>query len=542
MATTKKVANDEISAEEMVIIEQMLAEIEADYSSRTPEEIEELMAMMGKSALIADARDRDDVVGFAAFYELVHGIEVPKHALRWVEEVYKAKEEGKKGTVTEAFRGSTKTTTVTITFTAFRIGKDPERFNLLIQIGDDTASDNSEAIADIIENNTAFKLVFPNVVPDKKKGWGAGGYEVMRNDMEYEVWREMNSKRLTPSLLGVGYKSGEIIGKHPDGLLIVDDIHDENNTSSARELAKVLKILTGTIFPTMTKVTWGALFIGTPWVENDALQYVASTGEFLHTKTPVYRENGSDKREYTWEEVYDEKEIDSQRALAGTLEFARMFLLDLTAAHNKVFKYMGYPNSEVRFNWPMAGGVDYASNRDAAKSAQGKGDYFAMAYVAKLPGGGCVVVDGVLDRCTQGQAEAYVVRAQEIFHMWLISGVESVGKGDDFIQTIMRNPGLRISPQHSGRMRKERRLEVELAPWLENGTVRISDAETPFLRELRNELDSYPNNAHDDALDAVYYALRVIPDVLVMPQIKEELPEVFIEEKKKASIWELAKM
>lgn len=81
-----------------------------------------------------------------------------------------------------------------------------------------------------------------------------------------------------------------------------------------------------------------------------------------------------------------------------------------------------------------------------------------------------------------------------------------------------------------------------MAPWMENGTVRISDAETPFLRELRNELDSYPNHAHDDALDAVYYALRVIPDVLVMPKSSEELPEVIVHEKKKASLWELAKM
>ncbi len=39
-----------------------------------------------------------------------------------------------------------------------------------------------------------------------------------------------------------------------------------------RELALVREVLTGTIFPTMTKDTW-AIFVGTPWVQNDALAY-----------------------------------------------------------------------------------------------------------------------------------------------------------------------------------------------------------------------------------------------------------------------------
>ena len=57
-----------------------------------------------------------------------------------------------------------------------------------------------------------------------------------------------------------------------------------------------------------------------------------------------------------------------------------------------------------------------------------------------------------------------------------------------------------------------------------NGTVRISDAETPFLNELRHELDTYPDCENDDALDALYWSLRGMPDVLVMREDEEELP------------------
>ncbi|MHA2264645.1 MAG: hypothetical protein ACXAEN_19810 [Candidatus Thorarchaeota archaeon] len=486
-------------------------------------------ALARKQALLYMARVKDDAESFASFYELVFNECIPAHAIReWIEPLYEAREEGK-GVVIEAFRGSTKTTTLTIAFTAWRIGKEPDKANLLIQVGDDTASDNTQQIADIIENNPGFKSVFPDVIPDRDRGWGAAGYEVKRNDIPYEQWREMNANRKDPSLLGVSYKSRAIIGRHPDGVLIVDDIHDENNTSSERELATVRKILTGTIFPTITKDTW-KVFVGTPWVENDALQYVASTGEFKRVTTPVYRENGKGV-EYTWPAKFDKKEVEKQKNLAGSIEFARMFMLDLTASQNKIYKYQLYPASEIRFTWPIVAGVDYAGTMDPAKNKTGKNDYFAIAYVAKLPGGGAVVVDGVLAHCTQAEAEGYVVSGQNSYPNYLVAVVEGDGKGEEFIQVARRNPGIKMRPEKTGGKSKSNRLITQMSPWLESGMVRISDAETPFLSELRKELDMPESARYDDARDALYWALRGMPDVLMIPKDEDELPAT--EKKKK---------
>ena len=519
-------------------------------------------------ALIAAARTRDDPFGFSCFYELVFGEQIPKHANdEWIGPLYEAREHGK-GVVIEAFRGSTKTTTLTIAFTAWRIGKEPERANLLIQVGDDTASDNTQQIADIIENNPGFKSVFPDVEPDRERGWGASGYEVKRNDIPYEQWRAINAQRHDPTLMGVSYKSRAIIGRHPDGVLIVDDIHDENNTSSERELATVRKILTGTIFPTQTKSTW-KVFVGTPWVENDALAYVASTGEFKHVMTPVMRDeeytfpekfneeyfseeatrernkgfaegmlealgDPRPKKNLTWPEKFDEGEIEKQRNLAGSIEFARMFMLDLTASQNKIYKYQSYPASEIRFTWPIVAGVDYAGTMDPAKNKTGKNDYFAIAYVAKLPGGGAVVVDGVLAHCTQAEAEGYVVSGQNLYPNYLVAVVEGDGKGEEFIQVARRNPGIKILPEKTGGKSKSKRLITQMSPWLESGMVRISDAETPFLNELRKELDMPESARYDDARDALYWALRGMPDVLIIAKVDDELPEYGPKKKKAA--------
>jgi hypothetical protein len=334
----------------------------------------------------------------------------------------------------------------------------------------------------------------------------------------------MNAQRKDPTLVGVGYKSSEIIGKHPDGVMVIDDIHDEGNTSSARELAKVLKILTGTIFPTMLPETW-KVFIGTPWVDNDTLRYVAAIGEYLHIKTPVYlvdELNGKDEFEgrkirLAWKERFDSNALRVAKKFSGMLQFARMYQLDLTAAANRVFKYQLYPSSEIRWNWVMVGGCDYAGSMDEYKNKAGVPDYFALCYLMKLPGGGAVVADGVIARCTQADAEGYIKRAQEIYPIRNIV-VEGDGKGEDFIQVLRRNPGMKLLPMKTGGKGKGIRLERQMGPWLENGTIRISDADTTFLIELRRELDNYPLCDNDDALDSLYWAMKGMPEVTTMPR------------------------
>jgi hypothetical protein len=470
----------------------------------------------------------DTPKGFALFYTLLHDQEPPEHTIKWISALYDAKR-AEKGLVVEAFRGSTKSTTMA-TFVAYRIGLYPDSANLIIQAGDERAQDTAAKIADFIENNPVWRAVFPSVVPDKVRGWGAMGYEVMREDMDYEEWRRLCSERRDPTLLGVGYKSQSIIGMHPSGVLLVDDIHTEENTSSDRELQKVRKIVTGTIFPTRRPNNPWTIFIGTPWVEDDVIQAVKATGEYIHLATPVYKGDGKP----AWPEFMDEKQIESERRqdITGGLEFARMFLLDLSAAERRVFSYHNFPSHLIQASWPFIGGVDYAGVADPSKRNLSQ-SHFALAYVAKMPGGGAVVFDGVLEQCSQAESEQYVRSAQDMFPDYLMSVVEGDGKGEEFYQVLYRHPELKLLPLKTGGKGKAERLVRQMGPWLRSGRVRISDAETKFLSHLRHFLNVYPNvSEHDpgyDAADAVYWGLRGMPDVLVMPLEEEELPEFFRE-------------
>ena len=232
----------------------------------------------------------DTPEAFGRFYAEVFGRKCPQHAMEeWIEPLYAARE-ADKGLVIEAFRGSSKTTTVTIGWLAFQIGLKPHKSYMLVQVGDELAKDTVQEIADLIEYNPGWHRVFPDVTADRKAGWSSRGYEVKRTDMEYEDWRQLcaNEKGKDPTLVGMGYKSRAIIGRHPTGALVLDDIHDENNTRSGRELATVIKIVQGTILPTVTADTW-KVAIGTPWRRDDVLAYLKGTGEFESVKTPAIR-------------------------------------------------------------------------------------------------------------------------------------------------------------------------------------------------------------------------------------------------------------
>jgi hypothetical protein len=507
----------------------------------------------GIKAEIAKQEDTPD--GFACFYELVHGNELPDHCREWVEHIYGAKRKDK-GVLNFAWRGSWKTTTISVTFTAWRIGKDPERANLIIQANDKKAAKTTQLIADIIKTSPAWKMVFPNIVPDMERGWGAGGYEVKRNDIEYPEWREMNSSRVDDTLLGLGIESGSLIGKHPDGVLNMDDIHDEENTVSVRERQNIINKVTSTILPFVVEdeekpegermVTW-FLVVGTPWTDDDAYHYLKDTGEFEFIEIPVMTaaeegEEGAvriDQSNMTvanhtdiygwwklnWPKKFGIRTIVVWRNRTGKREFARMYLLDLSVAKETGLKYLLYPSESIDLNWVAGGGVDYASTIEirGKKMDLSQRSRFAMTYGLKTPMNRAVIYDGISGHFSQVQAEGYVERAQEMFYNWHNSGVEMDGKGEELYALLGRKPHVRLFPFWTGGKSKRNRQERVLGPWLELGVVMISDADTDFLTRLRKALDDWPNGNMDE-IDSVYAYCKTIPDVLRVPKQEEGLP------------------
>jgi hypothetical protein len=456
----------------------------------------------------------DTPEGFEAFYIALINRPLPPHAREWIQAIYDSRgvkrgEETNDGVLIEAFRYSWKTTVLTNVFLAYRIGLEPEKTSLIIQVKDETAEQTARKISDIISTNPVWKWAFPHVVPDEARGWGNKGHYVKRTDMDYGEWLRTCGR--DPTFVGYGVTSDSIIGKHPNGVLLVDDIHNELNTASAKELARVISILTGTIFPTINhKETW-VVFVGTPWVKNDALGYIKATGTFRSILTPIMRKDEiTGEWIPTWPEEYSLAQIERLKKDVGEIEFARMYMCDISAAEGVELKkdwLMEYPNERINPTWEVVFGVDYASLTDP-KTPQNR-DYFAMAVMRCIPGGGLVLIDGVYERMTQAEAEKRIISFYKLYPTCQIIGFEVLGKGELAYQTLLTSSNVPLVPVTVGNKSKRLRFGKILAPAFQSGRIKITDEPNAFVKAFSNEWVTFPFGDHDDALDAVFHAAVV---------------------------------
>lgn len=500
-----------------------------------PENIDEIVKQLSDAEietllnqqLAARAASEDSPRSFWAYFALMHGKPLHAEGMKWIENAYKAHAEGR-GDLQECHRESGKTTVFSKFFTSYRIGKEPHKINAIIRINDDKANETTAGIAHIIENDPKWKMVFPHVIPDKDRGWGAKGYNVKRTDIPEAEWAEILTKSPDGATLkGYGWTSGGIIGSRFNGVVIVDDIHDRDNTRSDRQLNEVKGFYKDTLQYCIMKGAW-EIWNFTPWLPNDLYAYVSSLGLYHHNKTPVMipANEGEEGAEYWekdpdipisgswwklyWREVWDFDRIGNKYKATGAIDFARMMLLDLKAIEGQNLKLEWlhyYPSTEIQQSWATIFGIDYASTADKLKDKDR--DYFALAIYSVIPGGGIVLKDGFRGKISKGEALNTVMSLWGLYPNLIKIGVETHGKGEEFYRDLILLNDLNgrappLMPITHGKKGKGERFENWLAPRFQVSRIWISDADTPFLNAFKNEWLMYPNTQHDDCLDAAY--------------------------------------
>lgn len=515
-------------------LEKILAEL-ADASEEDKLAIVEAMSKEQRDALadaieyplLVEEAKNDDMRGFEAFYTVIYGRKPPKHVLGWIDKIGEAKDKNM-FLLVEAFRGASKSTTM-IAYLAHQIGLYPEKSNLVIGAGDGDAEKITSQVANIIQYNDGWKDCFPQIEPDPGARWGAGsGYEVKRSDMPYEKWRAVRQQDgKDPTFVGVGYRSKYIPGPHPTGVLLVDDIHNEDNTLSERELNKTLSIYTGTIIP-MIEPTTVHVVIGTPWTFSDVIAHCRGSEAYIKIHTPVYQPDGSP----TWPEKWDRETIEKRRKeVSNEIEMARMYYLDLEKTKGLTLKRDWlepfWPHAEINDDWPLYIGVDFTSTEDPLKRS---GDYFALAVGRVIPGGkGVVIEDGIRTRVSQAEAEDTVAAWAARYPTLQAVGIEAIITGKMFYNSLLNNAELRAAntiliPLSGGEFQKSKgyRYEKLMAPMFQRNRMYLTDnAENQFIKHFVDEWMNWQGDRlekmhHNDTLDAVFNVMKVA-EAFVMP-------------------------
>lgn len=212
----------------------------------------------------------------------------------------------------------------------------------------------------------------------------------------------------------------------------------------------------------------------------------------------------------TWPSRFPLPVIENYRLMLGEREFARMYLLDLSAAegiHLKAEWLHKVDSAAIQPAWPVVMGVDYASTADKQRDTDR--DYFAVAIGRAQPAGsGIILIDGFRGRLSLAEAQDKLLELVAFYPNTEVIGIEAVGKGEEFYHSLSSHPNLPIVSMNPGGQGKGPRFQNAMAPLFERGWARITDAESPFLHAFRHEWLRWPWGDHDDTLDATYWMLR----------------------------------
>lgn len=479
------------------------------------------------------------VRGFSEFFWCMSGYELAPYAqTEWLPAFFEAYK-NKSGVMLMGFRGSTKSTFL-FWWSMYLAGKNPKGSTLLVKINDESAKESGTLMSSVIESSPRWKFMFPNVRPDTKR-WNLDGYDLIDTDVDYGRWVDMRSRDhlSEPSLMCKGVESGGIIGKHPSNGEYFDDLHDEKNTRSAREMESINAIFRSDIIPTWNRPE-GHPTLGvacTPWAEDDVYSEMLKTGKFVLVKTPIYEEDeeGEDeldgkKVRLAWKSAYPVERVKELQEI-GPTQFARMYLVDLTAVKGRLLKrewIHEFEREKINPTWPVFFGVDFASTAD--KLRDGKRDYFALAIGVGVPGVGVVLTDGVREHLSTEEALQLVQSKASMYPSLQMVGIEKYGKGEEFFNLCRAHLGVKVLPcPLAGTAPKSKGQRYQgmggLETWFFNSKAWVADTKLPFIDFFIDEWIGWDGektrSGHDDCLDAVYWLLYVSQQFLSTPSLTE---------------------
>jgi hypothetical protein len=274
--------------------------------------------------------------------------------------------------------GHGKTEQVVIGSTLFDLARNPNMRVKMVCNSDDNARARIAAIKKIIESSEKFHNVFPEIVPDRDRGW-SGQYLYIKRD----------GASKDPSIAAAGVLSSGIGGR-ADKIVFDDPVDLKNAIQEPKKRESVKDAIRQTWLSRLDenkkKVNYPqVIYIATVWHEEDATcEFVMKNTEFDLLFQSI-AEPGMDEivcknarrtwRIPLWSEKFDRAALRKKRNALGERAYSRGFLNRPYSDSDMILKNMGKcfdyslsPLEAMRTrgnNWRVITGVDPAgSGRD----------------------------------------------------------------------------------------------------------------------------------------------------------------------------------
>lgn len=239
----------------------------------------------GELSLQASSRER-----FDDFYRYVWRYQTPPHIDLLIECVQAFEDGAFDRLMVIEPPGHAKSTVTTIAYPTWHIGRHRDHSIIGATTTGRLAEQFIDSIAEVIDTDSRYHAVFPNVRPDRHRGWSRDGLFVTR---PYRPGQK------DPSIAFVG-AGGPIIGRRGD-VMILDDAVDEPVARSELMLAKRVQWVKQSVRSRL-KPNGKVLIAGTVWAEADVLGAMRELGTFV---VVVMRALSDTKQVYAEVEVPD---------------------------------------------------------------------------------------------------------------------------------------------------------------------------------------------------------------------------------------------
>lgn len=464
-------------------------------------------------ALAARAQ-KDDVEAVAAFGELVFGQRPARHHRQWIAEVLANLRVG-----IVAPPESAKTTWVTKTLVAWWIGKHPLSTNGICSAADKASQKMAAAIADTIELNPRWRLVFPHVRPDKVRGWSSEGYHVIDTSMDAGEWARQRYGTLDATLTAAGVGSSIWNGVRITGIFAFDDMHDRRSKTQQQTNDDTVDFFNDTALPRATAEAHVAV-VQTRWNQKDVIAKIKTLRSFRVFEHPaIIKVEGQPDVSY-WPEQWPLERLYAREIEITPIVFDLVYQGNDKAMEGHILKTAwlhSFPFLDIRKDWNRYFGVDFAQKLQdiLPKKDSDDPDRFALSVWADA--GPRLVLEQIFAEVLyMGEAEELFFAKAGIYQP-KNSGVETNGAAAKkyYLNLLTRQRLLGhnyvITPVT--RTTDKATYYAAMAPHFQNAQVLVSDELSPGLELFRAEWASFPKG-HDDCLDAAYNGWHIISHLL----------------------------
>jgi len=266
--------------------------------------------------------------------------------------------------------GHGKTEQVIIGDSLFDMCRNPQIRLKIISNNDSNASKRIQSIKTIIESNQQIRRVFPEMVPDMKRGWST-----------HQLYIKRRGASKDPSIEALGVLSSGIGGR-ADALRFDDVVDHKNAIQEPKKREMIISAV---------KETWlsrldvhhkpldycQVVYIATPWHEEDAtMNYIMKNPEFDVLFQPIGEKidriacsaGGSKWSLPLWSAKWNAAELQKRRRSLGERAWARGFYLRpysdediILKSFEKCVDYGITPQEALRMygnNWRIVSAVD----------------------------------------------------------------------------------------------------------------------------------------------------------------------------------------